>query len=142
MSTHQSEDSDPFGKKFHCDRESCFMPIIIPNGVHVHTHWDPVFLVRVQLSPLRMCATSARPTPLQVQVTEKCNIYFRHFVSWNGNEVKCTQRKQKCTDIDGLRPQPTAKHEQHLHPHKPPGLLFLHVWQNPALSSFHYRRKN
>lgn len=36
--------------------------VIIPNGVHVHTHWDPVFLVflvGIKWPPLCTCATSA-----------------------------------------------------------------------------------
>lgn len=48
----------PFGKKFHSRRGSWFMPIIIPNAVHVHTHSDPFVLLGVKLSPLRMSTTS------------------------------------------------------------------------------------
>lgn len=35
------------------------MPIIIPNGGHVHTHSNPVFLVGVKLPPPPTHATSA-----------------------------------------------------------------------------------
>lgn len=31
-----------FGKKYHCEREGWFMPIIIPNVVHMHTGSAPV----------------------------------------------------------------------------------------------------
>lgn len=34
--------------------------IIIPNGVRVDTHSDPVFLVELKLSLLPMCVTSER----------------------------------------------------------------------------------
>lgn len=49
----------PFGKGSHSGRERWFVPIIIPNGVCVLTHSDPVFLIGMKWSPLRVCATLA-----------------------------------------------------------------------------------
>lgn len=45
--------SSQFGKKCHSKQEWLFMPIIIPNDVHVHTHLDPISTAPV----CSVCAT-------------------------------------------------------------------------------------